>query len=998
MRKLFALLLALAVLATACTRSESADTTAEPGGDSTTTTSTPGATTTTSAPVAEVDLKLMLLYHQHQPLYPKDADGVVTRPWVRVHATKDYWDMAAFLRDYDIRATFNLTPVLMLQLEELANGVKDRYWVLTEIPADELSDDEKQFLFDRFFDASPKQIGRFPRYQELRQQKDGASGIDSFTTDDFRDLQLLFNLSWTDPSFLAQEPLAGLVAKERDYTEDDKATVMAEHLSIIQQVIPLHREMWDAGQIEVITTPLAHPILPLIADTNLASVGDPTALLPTNQFRQIADARAHIAEGLAEAERLLGRRPVGMWPGEGAVAEAVMPFFAKEGVEWVATGEDVLAASLGIGNFERDGNGTVLEAEALYQPYLADNPSDPDVGMFFRDLAISDQLGFQYSGMTPDQAAADFISRMEAIQDRLEEQGASGTHVVSVILDGENAWESYDDDGIPFFEALYGAIENADFFETVLPGEVLDGDSLPVLEEVWPGAWFSPNYATWIGEPEEATAWDYLFRMRRDFGAAERSGEVPEDDLEAARRIMYFAEGSDWFWWYGADQDSGNDDYFDTAFRELLGQVYALIGEDRPSYVSVPIIPETPILAERSPEDVVTVEISAGAADPSWLAAGFYPGRVDDLVDGLYYAFDTENMYLRVDGPSRTTVGTQEIYLGAPSGTKRAVTLDDQVLGFGATQLIRFEASGACLYDPLPVPGNPQLPECRELESTVDGNSYIVAVPVRTFGALEEGDRVFLKSYFGTLFPAEGPAVAQAPNLSDFEALRTVADPSGDDHGPGTYSYPTDQVFIPNSYDLRNFEVGVSGDNLVFNVEINTIINNPWGSPNGLAIQTFDIYVDKDPGSGTGAQDLIDGRNASLSSEQGWEFGITIEGWQPAIYVAQPDGSTEETQPTFDVVVLGDRGKVIVRVPREIFGDGDPAEWGYAVAVMSQEGFPSPGVRRVRDVAPAAEQWRVGGGDSAAGDTRIIDALWETGGEAEALLGQGVMPLVVPAQ
>ena len=384
--------------------------------------------------------------------------------------------------------------------------------------------------------------------------------------------------------------------------------------------------------------------------------------------------------------------------------------------------------------------------------------------------------------------------------------------------------------------------------------------------------------------------------------------------------------------------------------------------------------------------------MSAGAADPGWLAAGFYPGEVNDLVDGLYYAFDQENMYLRVDGPSAATVSTQEIYLGAPSGSERAVTLDDQVLGFGATQLIRFES------DPLPVPGNPQLPECQELEGAIDGSSYIVAVPVRTFGALEEGDRVFVKTNFGTLFPAEGPAVAQAPNLSDFEAIRAVADPSGDDHGPGSYTYPTDGVFIPNSYDLRSFEVGESGDNLVFNLEVNTIINNPWGSPNGLAIQTFDIYIDKDPGAGTGAQDLIDGRNAALTPENGWEYGVTVEGWQPAIYVADTDGSTEETKPTFDVVVLGDRGKVIVRVPRELFGDGDPAEWGYGVAVMSQEGFPSAGVRRVRDVSPSAEQFRVGGGDSAAGDTRIIDALWETEGEAEPLLSQNLLPLVLPAQ
>ncbi|MCP4248615.1 MAG: hypothetical protein GY778_16335, partial [bacterium] len=483
---------------------------------------------------------------------------------------------------------------------------------------------------------------------------------------------------------------------------------------------------------------------------------------------------------------------------------------------------------------------------------------------------------------------------------------------------------------------------------------------------------------------------------RRDFGEAERSGDVAAADLASAKRTMLFAEGSDWFWWYGADQDSGSDDYFDTAFRELLGQVYDQIGEERPSYVSVPIIPETPVLADRSPDDILTIEVSAGPGDAGWQSAGFYPGGVGDLVEGLYYAFDKDNMYLRVDGPPAALLVTYDVYLGAQSGPKRAVTLDDRVLGFGATHLVRFEAGGACLYSPLPVPGPPQLPDCQALESTVTGDSFIAAVPVRSFGALEEGDAILMKADFGMLFPAGGPAIAQAPNLSDLEVIRVVADPTGDDHGPGPYSYPTDQVFIPNSYDITTFEVGLSGDNVVFNIEVNTIINNPWSSPNGLAIQTFDIYIDQDPGSGTGAQDLIDGRNAALSSENGWEYGVTVEGWQPSVYVADANGSTEETKPTFDVVVLGDRGKVIVRIPKAIFGDGDPAEWGYALVVMSQEGFPSAGVRRVRDVTPSAEQWRVGGGDSAAGDTRIIDALWEIEGEAEGLLAQGIVPLLAP--
>ncbi|MEX2134901.1 MAG: hypothetical protein WEB67_12220, partial [Acidimicrobiia bacterium] len=234
---------------------------------------------------------LALMWHQHQPFYPKDEDGVYTRPWVRVHATKDYWDMAALVEEHpEIEVTFNLTPVLLLQLEDLANGAKDSYWVAAEADAESLSDEEKRFLVERFFDTNPGIISRFPRYQELADSRAqlGADGaIEQWDHGDFRDLQTLINLAWTDPQFLAQEPLATLKAKERDYTEEDKATVFEEHLRIIQDVIPLHARLWEEGRIEVTTTPLAHPILPLIGDTELAIAGDPAALLPESRFREI---------------------------------------------------------------------------------------------------------------------------------------------------------------------------------------------------------------------------------------------------------------------------------------------------------------------------------------------------------------------------------------------------------------------------------------------------------------------------------------------------------------------------------------------------------------------------------------------------------------------------------------------------------------------------------------------------------------------------------------
>jgi alpha-amylase/alpha-mannosidase (GH57 family) len=945
----------LALLAGACTPA------AEP-------TTTPTTTPPTSGR-PDPGFYLMLMWHQHQPFYPKDETGVYSRPWVRVHATKDYYDMAALVERYPaVKVTFNLTPVLLLQLEDLAGGAKDVYWTLSEIPADRLTEEQRQFITDRFFDVNPKIVERFPRYKELATDRD-------FTVDELRDLQVLFNLAWTDPDFLAVEPLGALVEKGRDFTEEDKAVLFAEHRRILSEVLALHARLWEEGRIEVTTTPLAHPILPLISDTSLASVGDPAALLPESRFQEIPDADRQVIRGLDVAERLLGRRPVGMWPGEGSVAQLVMSLFSKNGVHWVATGEDVLARSLEIGSFTRDARDTVEEGDLLYHPWAAQLRRNDPVAMFFRDVRLSDQIAFEYSGMSGTAAADDFMGRLRDIYESLDVQRAyeeGRPYVVSVILDGENAWEHYDNDGKDFLNALYRRLSESDWVRTITPSEYLSRFAAPEpLEEVFPASWFQPNFATWIGEEEEATAWDYLYRARQDLREAEGTS-----GYEEAFERMLFAEGSDWFWWYGSDQDSGNDGYFDQAFRELLGQVYDALGEARPAFIEVPIIPESPISAERVPEGLTTIELDGEFAD--WKTAGRY---LISESDEVWWVFDRSNLYLRLVSGAE---GPVLVYLGGPQGEKTAVTESGLSLGFGATTRVMVEGE----------PGRLEL-----------------AVPLTQLGPLDPGDTILAKVELGgVLYPGAGPMGFQVPDISNVAVFLEVADPIGDDHGPGTYTYPTDGVFTAGSYDLERFSVGTEGDDLVFTFDVLAPIQNPWGSPRGLSVQTFDIYIDVDPGAGTGARLLIPGRNAALAEENGWEYAVTVEGWDPSLYIAAGDGSREETKPSFDVVTFGDEGKVVIRVPRSLFAADDHTAWGYGAAVMSQDGFPSSGVRRIRDVETAAQQWRLGGAPADVNHTRIIDLAWSgPGTQEEFLLGYasrdsieglgpedfGVLPLLV---
>lgn len=956
-----------ALFVAACTGGDDAGgpTTTAAGSDVTTTTpSTP--TTSTPRPVdgSGVDgppLEVALVWHQHQPRYPV-VDGVVTRPWVRVHATKDYLDMVERVDAFpELRVTFNLTPSLLVQLEELSAGTRDAYWVHTEIPADELTPEQRRFVIERFFDVNPRIVARFPRYAEL------ASGDrDEFDTDEIRDLQVLFNLAWTDPQFLAEEPLAALVDRQRGFSEADKAVVLGVHQDLVDRVIEAHAERWADGRIEVTTTPLAHPILPLLVDTDLALEQDPNAIMPNERFREYADAREHVDRGLDLATELLGARPTGMWPAEGAVAQDVVKLFSDAGVRWIATGEEVLARSLGIGGFERDGD-TVRDADLLYRPRTVRHRDDqPPVAVFFRDTRLSDLIGFEYSGTDADVAVADFLDRLWEARERLLASGAPGPHVLTVILDGENAWEHYDADGGPFLDALYRALTTNDWIRTTTPTAFVD-EHLDALEPLGAplaaGSWIAGTLQTWIGEDEEARGWDLLRRARLDLRRAEQQGADPERIAEAFEAMMW-AQGSDWWWWFGDDQDSGDDGYFDRAFRELLGQVYDALGLERPVWVDVPIVPDRPVDATVV-DDVITFAAAAGE---------------------LRLEIDDDAVVATVDGGAFAS--GFELYLRSPRATAaRGTTMDGRVLGFDATHLVRFDGNESCVASALPPVGLDELLRpCARVASTVEADRIRIEIPGATLGGIQTGDRWTLRVLGDRVaIPDDAPGLAVVPDVGGFDVVADVEDPSGDDHGPGAFTYPTDPVFVPGSFDLTRFQLGVADEDLVLVFDVDAAISNPWNSPVGLSVQTFDVYLDTDPGSGERL--LLPGRNAALPPGDGWNAAVTIEGWSSKVVRIQPDGTRLEERPPMTITVLRDEGRVVVRLPRAAIGaDTDPSTWRFAVAVLSQEGFPSAGVDRVRDVARVATQWNLGGGVGRPVETRIVDLLHpDVGVQEEAL-------------
>ena len=946
-------------------------------------------------------LYLAIIWHQHQPVYYKNPEtNSYVRPWVRVHATKDYVDMASILNDYPtIKATFNLTPSLLRQILDLSAGARDDYWNIALVPADELTAEQQQYLLDRFFDINRTIIARFPRYQELLEKRDEG---EAYSTADYRDLQIMFNLGWVDPDWLAEEPLASLVAKGRDFSEADKVVLFDEHLRLINEVIPIHKELQDKGQIEVTMTPYAHPILPLLVDTNSARIALPELDLP-NRFVFGADAQEQVRRGVTLYEEIFGRAPLGMWPAEGAVSQQIISMVADNGIQWMATDEGVLANSLGFKGFTRNSSDTVQEADTLYRPYYVQGQRGGPVAVVFRDVVISDRVGFIYSGMAGDAAAQDFMDRIHAIRAQLAAEGAEGPHLVSVILDGENAWEYYPNDGKEFLHGLYSRLSNDPNIITVTPSEFLAiAPEQPQIETLWAGSWISHDFATWIGEEEENTAWNYLLETRefvRLYESGRREAPSPEA-LAEALDLMYIAEGSDWFWWYGADQNSGNDESFDQQFRDTLAAVYRALGVEPPAFVAVPIIPERAADAARPLVGLISPTIDGTAEVGEWDDAGLYLAEggvmasADRPLESVAYGFDATNFYLNItfgdDAAERLERGQLNLFLKAPGGGAVSnFSTGNSLLGFAANRLVVVTAGGGGgIYPSAEATGTP----APLAEVAIGGRTVEVAIPLAEMGNADVGDvlnmRLFYTSNEGVdvgQIPS-GPAVIGVPDLGNLTVVLDLADPERDDYGPGTYTYPGDAVFAGGNFDIVNFQVGYDDDNIVFKFTMRGPVNNHWNSPNGLSGLTLDVYIDTD-GDGQGGVALLPGRNLALAEGYAWDYAIHAEGWTAGIYTpGAPDPVQIATASQFFILADPGQQKVTIRVPKALIGD-TPEAWRYAAVAMGQEGFPSSGVWRVRDVSVAAEQWRFGGAPAGATNhTRVLDLVWPTAGAQEEWL------------
>jgi alpha-amylase/alpha-mannosidase (GH57 family) len=608
-------------------------------------------------------LRLILLWHQHQPYYKDLVTGEYRLPWVRLHALKDYYGMVKLLDEFpNVHQNFNLVPSLITQIQDyVAGDAQDPFLAVAAKPAQDLTQKERQFALQYLFQANHANvIGRYPRYRELLERfREHAYSPEKaekyFDAQFFTDLQVLSQIAWFDEFFLEDKDVAALVKKERGYSLDDQRFVIKRERELMGKVLPAYSDAAKKGSVEISATPFYHPILPLVCDTNAGSVSSPGLPLPQNRFRHPEDAREQLTRALDLHQQVFGVRPQGVWPSEGSVSEEVLTIAHSLGIKWMATDEGVLGRSTGV-FFQRDGNGRLPThlAERLYNIHRYEN-GHAEMHMVFRDHTISDLIGFVYSGMDPNDAARHLLRNIQEAAQPVLAQGRDA--VVSVILDGENAWEYYPKSGREFLRRFYDALQREQNLEAVTVSEAIARHRhLSPLKSLVPGSWINANFNVWIGAPEDNRAWDYLHHAREFY--AQNSARASEAQRKLAFEELMIAEGSDWNWWYGPEHHSANDRDFDELYRKHLSNIYQALGATPPDYLAQPItggevrpafIPQTAYIHPRVTGDKVRYfEWMGAAVFTADQRAGAMHGK-QFLLDSVYAGIDSDYVYGRLD-------------------------------------------------------------------------------------------------------------------------------------------------------------------------------------------------------------------------------------------------------------------------------------------------------------------------------------------------------------
>jgi alpha-amylase/alpha-mannosidase (GH57 family) len=540
----------------------------------------------------------------HQPDYRDTVSNEYVLPWTYLHAIKDYSDMAFHLEaNPKARVTFNFVPILLEQLEDYSrqfnqNEIRDPLLsLLVHENLAALSPEQCQLVVKSCFKSHhEKMLSPFPHYQHLLHiyqlvEKTACNDDFQYLSGQYKaDLLVWYHLAWCGESLRRNNKvIQALMTKGVLFTLEDRQQLFKVITETISGLIPRYKALMQRKQIEISTTPYYHPILPLLLDFKSTLDAMPYAPLP--KFAKYSGGQSRAAQHVVSAKKfhanLFGEEPRGMWPAEGGVSDAALSLMAEHGVEWAATGQAVLVNSLLKSHLS-----VADKNDYLYQPYRVTNGKQ-DILCFFRDDNLSDKIGFEYAKMHTPDAVKDFIQTLEHIQQSDMHAGAKNkAKVVSVILDGENAWEYYPYNGYYFLTELYEALANHPDIEMTTFSDIVDlyqskqyktkRTSAPVLPQVAAGSWVYGTFSTWIGSKDKNLAWELLCVAKKTYDSVLSKNNLNADQLAACERQLAICEGSDWFWWFGDYNSSTSVASFDQLYRRNLINLYTLLQQPVP--------------------------------------------------------------------------------------------------------------------------------------------------------------------------------------------------------------------------------------------------------------------------------------------------------------------------------------------------------------------------------------------------------------------------------
>ncbi len=607
------------------------------------------------------ELSIAFVWHFHQPNYQTQPNGIRLMPWARLHAIKDYLDMVLLLDKFpNLKLNFSIVPALLDTIQDYAeNDGHDIHSKLTVTPVEELTDDDKLYILNYFFDANYENlISKNPRYNELYIKRFGNSEIslDDFTLQEYADIMMLFNLVWFDPCWKEVYPkLKAFYEKGSNYTLEDRIELIELNRKLIKQIIPTFKKYQDDGRIEIITSPYNHPIMPILINPNDLKTPSLKHQMPDCKIALMVDVKEQLKMSFEKIKSIFGKEPKGIWPSEHCVSQKTIDVLANTGAKWVITDESVLSNSLKK-EFVRDFRGCYEDPYDVCSIYEYKTKQDKEINLVFRDSVIPNLISFEYPHHDSILCANDLFDRIKTVHDKLK-NSPDKKHLLTIAMDGENSWDSYPVDGSMFLERLYSLINDDKTVNTVLISDYIEQNSenAKPLRKIAAGSWVNQEFQLWIAEPTKNLAWKYLVKARNDLMEAEKSGKLTKEQIKSAKSEIYIAEGSDWFWWYGEPNNSGQDHIFDFMFREHLKNVYILIEKPVPSYLEMPLISfmGKPL---KNPKREITPLLTGMAKDnDEWLYAGCIDipdGPIlqeNKLFNRIYFGNDKENMYLRFD-------------------------------------------------------------------------------------------------------------------------------------------------------------------------------------------------------------------------------------------------------------------------------------------------------------------------------------------------------------